>query len=97
MEKPGREKEVRGKKRDGQQRKEKGKDGNGKNERIYPLENILFDTNIRPRQMPWAVAVTGKKYGFTHCRAINTNLSGKQAINAGEGIAHGFPFCQQFV
>ena len=46
MEKPGREKEVRGKKRDGQQRKEKGKDGNGKNERIYPLENILFDTNI---------------------------------------------------
>ena len=47
MEKPGREKEVRGKKRDGQQRKEKEKDGNGKNERIYPLENILFDTNIR--------------------------------------------------
>ena len=46
MEKPGREKEVRGKKRDGQQRKEKEKDGNGKNERIYPLENILFDTNI---------------------------------------------------
>ena len=46
MEKPGREKDVRGKKRDGQQRKEKGKDGNGKNERIYPLENILFDTNI---------------------------------------------------
>ena len=39
MEKPGREKEVRGKKRDGQQRKEKGIDGNGKNERIYPLEN----------------------------------------------------------
>ena len=37
---------MRGKKRDGQQRKEKGKDGNGKNERIYPLENILFDTNI---------------------------------------------------
>ena len=46
MEKPGREKEVRGKKRDGQQRKEKEKDGNGKDERIYPLENILFDTNI---------------------------------------------------
>ena len=49
MEKPGREKEVRGKKRDGQQRKEKEKDGNGKNERIYPLENILFDTNIYGR------------------------------------------------
>ena len=46
MELPGKEKEMRGKKRDGQQRKEKEKDGNGKDERIYPLENILFDTNI---------------------------------------------------
>jgi hypothetical protein len=30
----------------GSREKEKEKDGNGKNERIYPLENILFDTNI---------------------------------------------------
>ena len=30
----------------GSREKEKEKDGNGKNERIYLLENILFDTNI---------------------------------------------------
>ena len=57
MEKPGREKEVRGKKRDGQQRKEKGKDGNGKNERIYPLENILFDTNMTMKTKDYFIDV----------------------------------------
>ena len=30
----------------GSREREKEKDGNGKDERNYPLENILFDTNI---------------------------------------------------
>ena len=40
MEKPGREKKVRGKKGTGSREREKEKDGNGKDGRIYPLENI---------------------------------------------------------
>ena len=40
MEKPGREKEVRGKKGTGSREREKEKDGNGKDGRIYPLGDI---------------------------------------------------------